>query len=90
MVEDGPHLRGDVVRRSAEGGGGHAVHDALLAHAKVGKLAVTLGVQQDVVQLQVPVAAGRSGWRERQHTVSATCCPKHFTVSLHNAGLREL
>lgn len=48
------HLGGDVVRRAAEGGGGHAVHDALFAHAKVGQLAVALGVQQDVVQLQVP------------------------------------
>ncbi len=50
LLED---LRGYVVRRAAEGGGGHAVLDALLAHAKVGDLAVALGVQQNVVKLQV-------------------------------------
>lgn len=60
------HLRGDVVRRATEGGGGHSVHDALFAHAKVCQLTVALCVQQDVIQLQIParelapaVTAGR-------------------------------
>ena len=49
------HLRRDVVWRAAEGGGGDSVLDALLAHAEVGDLAVTVAVQQDVVQLEVSV-----------------------------------
>ena len=49
------HLWCDVVWRAAEGGGGDSVLDALLAHAEVGDLAVTVAVQQDVVQLEVSV-----------------------------------
>ena len=48
-------LRRDVVGRAAEGGGGVAPADALLAHAVVGQLDVALVVQQHVVQLQVSV-----------------------------------
>ena len=50
----GPYLGGNVVGGAAEGGGGDPVQDALLTHAEVGQLTVALGVQQDVVQLQVP------------------------------------
>lgn len=48
------HLGGDVVRRATEGGGGHPVHDALFAHAEIRQLTVSLCVQQDVIQLQIP------------------------------------
>jgi len=49
------YLRRNVIRSSAESGGGHAALDALLAHAEIGNLAVALSVQQDVVELQVSV-----------------------------------
>ena len=49
------HLWRDVVGCAAECGGGDSVLDALLAHAEVGDLAVTVAVQQDVVQLEVSV-----------------------------------
>lgn len=55
------HLGGDVVRRATEGGGGHSVHDALLAHAEVCQLTVSLRVQQDVVQLQIPGGGKKGG-----------------------------
>ena len=45
----------DVVGRAAEGGGGVAGADALLAHAVVGELDVALVVEQHVVQLEVAV-----------------------------------
>ena len=45
----------DVVGRAAEGGGGVAGADALLAHAVVGELDVALVVEEDVVQLQIAV-----------------------------------
>ena len=49
------YLRCDVVRSSAEGRCGDAALDSFLAHPEVGDLAVAVGVQQDVVQLQVSV-----------------------------------
>ena len=45
----------DVVWRAAEGGGGVAAADALLAHAVVGQFDVALVVEQHVVQLKVAV-----------------------------------
>lgn len=59
------HLRGDVVRRATEGGGGHSIHDALFAHAEVCQLTVSLCVQQYVVQLQIP-EKDRDTQRERE------------------------
>jgi len=47
------NLGSDVVRCSAEGRGGRAVFDALFAHAEVGDFAVTIRVQQNVIQLQI-------------------------------------
>ena len=47
------HLRCDVIRCPTEGGGGDSVEDSLFAHPKVCQLTVALGVQEDVVQLQV-------------------------------------
>lgn len=38
------YLRCDVVRCTAECGGGDTIQNALLAHTKVGKLAVTLSI----------------------------------------------
>ncbi len=61
------HLRCDVVGRATEGGGGHSVHDAFLAHAEVCQLTVSLCIQQDVVQLQVPE---RERERENYHHLS--------------------
>lgn len=49
------HLGCDVVGRATECGRGPPRQHALLAHAEVGQLAVALGVQEDVVQLQVAV-----------------------------------
>lgn len=48
------HLRCDVIRRPAEGGGGDTIEDSLLAHPKVCQFTVTLCIQQYVVQLQIP------------------------------------
>lgn len=48
------HLGRNVIWRPAEGGGGDAVEDTLLAHPKVCQLTVAVCIQQDVVQLQVP------------------------------------
>lgn len=62
MSRSSAHLRGDVVRRATEGGGGHSVHDALFAHAEVCQLTVSLCVQQDVIQLQIP---GTQRWSEK-------------------------
>ena len=39
------HLRCDVIRRPAEGGGGEPVEDSLLAHPEVRQFAVTLRIQ---------------------------------------------
>lgn len=47
------HLRGNVVRRAAEGGRGNPVADPLLAHPEICQFAVALVVQQDVVQFQI-------------------------------------
>ena len=52
VVDD---LRSYVVRSPAEGLGGRAVPDSLLAHPEVGNLDVSLLVQHDIVQLEVPV-----------------------------------
>ena len=57
----GGHLGGDVVGGPAEGGGPGVLGHVLLAHPKVGDLDVSLGVQQHVVQLQVPGGGGRDG-----------------------------
>jgi len=46
--------RTEVLGRAAEGRRRLAVHDALLAQAKVGQGNVPLRVQQDVLRLQVP------------------------------------
>ena len=48
------YLRGHVVWRAAEGVGGLVEVDLELAHPKVDDSYVTLVVQQEVVQLQVP------------------------------------
>lgn len=48
------HLRSDVVRRPTEGGCPQVFLHVLLTHAKVCDLYVTLGVQQHVIQLQIP------------------------------------
>ena len=50
------YLGRDVVGSTAEGPGGAVAHDVLLAHAEVGDLDVSLGVQHHVVQLQVSAA----------------------------------
>lgn len=47
------HLRGNVVRRPAEGRRPGVAPHVLLAHAEVCDLDVALRVQQHVVQLQV-------------------------------------
>ena len=47
-------LRRDVVRCPAECGGGVALADPFLAHPVVGELDVTLVVEEDVVQLEIP------------------------------------
>lgn len=49
------NLRRDIVRRAAERLRGLIARDALLAHAKVGDLDMSVLVQQHVVQLQVAV-----------------------------------
>lgn len=49
------HLRGQVFRRAAEGLRGATVRDLFLAQAKVGDLDVAVLVQQQVLQLQIPV-----------------------------------
>lgn len=78
------HFGGDVVRRATEGGGGHSIHDALLAHAEVCQLTVSLRIQQDVVQLQIPGGGkgrgvgwwgrwgGRRAAHSQRHLVSTT------------------
>lgn len=55
------YLWGYVVWGPAEGAGGGPWKDVLLTHAKVSDFNVALGIQHDVVQLQVPGghAAGR-------------------------------
>lgn len=50
----GLYLRGDVVGGTTEGTCGVPLKHPLPAHAKVSYLDVSLSVQQDVVQLQVP------------------------------------
>ena len=50
------HLRCDVVRGAAEGACGHAIIHVLLTHAEVSDFDVALGVQHDVVELQIPAA----------------------------------
>lgn len=47
------HLRGNVIRRPAEGACGHSLIHVLLTHAEVSNLDVALGVQHHVVQLQI-------------------------------------
>lgn len=50
----GSYLRGDVIWGPAEGPGRDAVHHVFLAHPEVSNLDVPLGVQHDIIQLQVP------------------------------------
>ena len=49
------HLRGNVIRSAAECPCLVAVIDPFLAEPKVGNLDVALGVQHDIVQLEVTV-----------------------------------
>ncbi len=49
------HLRGQVLRGAAEGLGGAAEVDVLLAQAEVGDLDVAVLVQEEVLQLEVAV-----------------------------------
>lgn len=56
----GPYLWGDVIWGPTEGSGRDPVHHVLLAHPEVRDLDVPLGVQHDVVQLQVPARKRRS------------------------------
>jgi len=51
------YLGSDVVRRSAERPRRSVADDALLAHAEVGDLDVSLGVQHHVVQLEISAHA---------------------------------
>lgn len=44
----------DVIRGAAERAGGHAFMYALLAHAKVCQLTMTVFVEENVVQLEIP------------------------------------
>ena len=66
MVPPHTHLGGDVVRGPAEGGGPSVLHHVLLAHPKVSDLDVSLGVQQYVVQLQVPEEDERTTKKQDQ------------------------
>ena len=47
------HLRGDVIWGPTKRSSGSARDDVLPAHAEVGNLAVSFGVQQDIVELQI-------------------------------------
>lgn len=56
------YLGSDVVRSPTERGGGHAIQNPFLAHAKVGQLAMTFCIQKDVVQFQIPRRQAKSTW----------------------------
>ena len=56
------YLGCDVVGRAAECCRVFAGRHSLLTHAEVGDLTVTFGVQQNVVQLQIPVNAQSHVW----------------------------
>lgn len=71
----------NVVWGPAEGGGCDSIQDSLLAHPKVCQLAVTLSIQQDVVQLQV--SAKQEGmWRFVMERISRTV--QDFSFKKHN------
>ena len=48
------HLRGDVVRSTAKSSSGRATQDSFFAHTKVRYPRMTIHIQYDVVQLQIP------------------------------------
>ena len=54
-------LWGDVIWSPAEGACGSFFKDALLTHAKVCQLAVSVFIKKNIVQLQIP--GGREGGR---------------------------
>lgn len=49
------NLRCDVVGSAAECFGLFVVEDALFAHAEIGNLDMALAIEQDIIQLQVPI-----------------------------------
>lgn len=54
------YLGSDVVWRAAKCPCGNSIANALLAHSKICQLAVTLVIQEHVIELQVPATASNA------------------------------